>query len=45
MARQNVAIVLAEMIQEGFISESIAIDVARALFHDNPAQVYRLSDF
>jgi len=45
MARQNVAIVLAEMIQEGLISESIALDVAKAVFYDNPAQVYRLSDF
>jgi len=43
IARQNVAIVLAEMIQEGFISESIAIDVAKAIFHDNPARVYRFS--
>jgi predicted TIM-barrel fold metal-dependent hydrolase len=45
MARSNVAIVLAEMIENYFISESVAIDVAKALFHDNPAQVYRLSDF
>ncbi|MBC8234105.1 amidohydrolase family protein [bacterium] len=44
IARQNVAIVLAEMIQEGFISESIALDVAKALFYDNPAELYRLSD-
>jgi hypothetical protein len=45
MARSNVAIVLAEMIENYFISESVALDVAKALFHDNPAQVYRLSDF
>ena len=45
MARQNAAIVLAEMIQEGFISESVALDVAQAIFYDNPAHVYRLSDF
>ncbi len=43
IARQNLAIVLAEMIQGGFISESIALDVAKAIFYDNPAQVYRLS--
>ena len=43
MARQNVAIVLAEMIQEGLISESIALDVAKAVFYDNPAHVYRLN--
>jgi glucuronate isomerase len=42
MARQNVAIVLAEMIQEGFISESIAFDVAKAVFYDNPARIYCL---
>jgi len=40
MARQNFAIVLAEMIQDGLISESIALDVAQATFHDNPAKVY-----
>ena len=40
MARQNFAIVLAEIIQEGLISESIALDVAQATFHDNPAKVY-----
>lgn len=40
MARQNFAIVLAEMIQEELISESVALDVARAAFHDNPAIVY-----
>ena len=43
IARQNVAIVLAEMIQEGFISESVALDVAKAIFYDNPVQVYRLN--
>jgi hypothetical protein len=32
------------MIQEGFISESVALDVAQAIFYDNPAQVYRLSN-
>jgi predicted TIM-barrel fold metal-dependent hydrolase len=40
MARQNFAIVLAEMIQEGLISESIALDIVQATFHDNPAKVY-----
>ena len=44
MARQNFAIALAEMIEEGFISESIALDVAQAAFHDNPAKVYGVSD-
>ena len=40
MARRNFAIVLAEMIEEGSLSESIALDVARAAFRDNPATVY-----
>ncbi len=44
MARQNFAIALAEMIEEGFISESIALDVAQAVFHDNPAKIYGLSN-
>ncbi len=43
IARQNVAIVLAEMIQEDLISESIALDVAKAIFYDNPARLYHLS--
>jgi glucuronate isomerase len=45
MARQNVAIVLAEMMQEGLISESIALDVAKAIFYDNPYWLYRLDSF
>jgi len=44
MARQNFAIVLAEMIEEGYITESIALDIAQAAFHDNPARVYGVSD-
>ena len=40
MARQNFALVLAEMIQEGLISDSVALDIAQAAFHDNPAKVY-----
>jgi len=43
IARRNVALVLSEMIREGTIPESTALDVARALFHDTPAQVYRLN--
>jgi len=45
IARQNVAIVLAEMLEEGSISESGALDVAKAIFHDNPAQLYRLTSY
>jgi hypothetical protein len=40
MAHQNFAIVLAETIREGLISESVALDVAHAAFHDNPAKIY-----
>jgi predicted TIM-barrel fold metal-dependent hydrolase len=43
MARQNFAIALAEMIEEGIISDSVACDVAQAAFHDNPAKIYGLS--
>jgi len=40
MARQNATLVLAEMMEEGFISESTALDVATALFRDTPARLY-----
>lgn len=44
MARQNFAIALAEMIEEQVISESVALDIAQAVFHDNPAKVYGLTE-
>jgi len=40
LARENVAVVLAELIAEGTLTESQALDVARAVFHDNPARLY-----
>jgi predicted TIM-barrel fold metal-dependent hydrolase len=40
MARKNFAVVLAEMVEEGLISESVALDIAQAAFYDNPAMVY-----
>ena len=40
MARRNFAVVLAEMIEEGLLSESHALEVARAAFQDTPALVY-----
>jgi predicted TIM-barrel fold metal-dependent hydrolase len=40
MARQNVAVVLAEMMEEGTIDKGSALDVARALFYDNPKALY-----
>ena len=43
IARRNVAAVLAELIVEGLVTESGALDIAQALFYDNVAQVYRLN--
>jgi hypothetical protein len=43
MARQNFALVLAEMIREGLISDAVALDIAQAAFYDNPAKVYGVS--
>ena len=40
MARQNFAIVLAELIEEGLLSETTSLEVAQAAFHDTPAAVY-----
>jgi predicted TIM-barrel fold metal-dependent hydrolase len=40
VARQNVAAVLAEMVEEGAIGEAHALDVAQALFYDNPKALY-----
>jgi uncharacterized protein len=40
MARDSFAHVLAQMIVERRLSESEAVDVARAAFHDNPAHIY-----
>ena len=44
MARQNFAHVLAEMILEGRVAESVALDMARAAFRENPAMVYGVED-
>ncbi len=40
IARQNVAIVLARAIEEGVCTEEGALDVARAIFYDNPKRLY-----
>ena len=45
MARQNVAEALASLIEDGYLGESEALDVGRALFHDNPAALYNLADY
>jgi predicted TIM-barrel fold metal-dependent hydrolase len=40
VARQNVAHVLAEMIEGAYVTEEVALDVAQALFYDNPKPLY-----
>jgi glucuronate isomerase len=40
MARQNVAMVLATMIEEGACAEEGALDIARALFYETPKRLY-----
>jgi hypothetical protein len=40
VARQNVASVLAEMIEDGTIGEEAALDVAHTLFYDSPKALY-----
>ncbi len=40
IAQENVAVVLAEVIQEGVMTEEQALDVAHALFYDNPKALY-----
>lgn len=42
MARENIARVLARRIEEGHITESKALDLARKWFWDNPVELYRL---
>ncbi|HEU5316532.1 MAG TPA: amidohydrolase family protein [Chloroflexota bacterium] len=42
VARENVAAALASLIEEGFVSESEALDVGRGLFYDNAAALYGL---
>ena len=40
IARRNIAQVLAEKTAEGFCSEQEALDIGRALLHDNPARLF-----
>jgi hypothetical protein len=40
MARQNVAVVLAELIEEGTLGVEDTLEVAHALFYDNPRTLY-----
>ena len=43
MARQVVARVLSEKVDEGYLSEDEAIRLARRMLRDNPASLYKLS--
>jgi hypothetical protein len=43
MARQNVAAALVDLIDDGVIGESAALDIGRLLFLENPAALYRLT--
>ena len=42
MARACLADVLADKVRRDFLSESAALDLARMMLHDNPADLYRL---
>jgi len=42
MARQVVARVLSEKVDEGYLSEEEAITLARRMLRDNPASLYKL---
>ena len=41
-ARENVASVLAGRINEGLLKEEQAMDLARLMFYENPADLYDL---
>jgi len=42
LARENVARVLAEKVREGVFTREKALQIGLALFHDNPARIFRL---
>jgi uncharacterized protein len=44
MARENVARVLAEKVEEGTLDRGQAIPLGHALFYDNPRRIFRLDD-
>ena len=44
IARENVARVLAEKVREGTFGKERASAIARALFHDNPARIFGLTE-
>jgi hypothetical protein len=42
IARRNVARVLAEKAENGIFGEDKALEIARALFYDNPKRIFKL---
>ncbi len=42
IARENVARTLAEKVSDGVFSNARAVEIGRALFHDNPLRIFRL---
>ena len=44
MARENVASVLAGRVEDGEMTESQAVQIARLWFYDNPKRIYQLED-
>ena len=42
LARRNVARVLAEKVESGVFSEVKALEIAKALFYDNPKRIFKL---
>jgi uncharacterized protein len=44
LAREDVARVLAEKVEEGVFGREKALNVGRALFYDNPKRIFRLDD-
>ncbi|NLA87994.1 MAG: amidohydrolase family protein [Clostridiales bacterium] len=42
IARRNVSVVLAEKVEEGVFGEAKALEIAKALFYDNPKRILKL---
>ena len=42
IARQNISHVLAEKVEQGLFSVAKSIDIAKALFYDNPKRIVQL---
>ncbi len=44
MARQNVSRALARKVEQGVFSTTKAVEIARALFYDNPLRIFQLAE-